>query len=279
MIALCDHSIANPAIVEAMIHLNGAWPSQGSGGAISPLWKLVMEDIDQADYLVVNSDFVKESFTRYGWPGDRIFVQYWGVDDSFLKALPGKTAGLYRDTARVTFSGDLSRRKGAHILLSALELLVDVNFELLIMASVPADMADVARALKADRRVSLCGYVSRAELAQSLANTDVFVFPSLVEGSARVVFEALAAGCYVITTENAGSIVRTGEQGELIPPGSPTALADALRRALSDLDRVRRIGVNNAKLITARYTQASYGESVAKIYSQLFGDRNGGSEH
>ena len=46
-----------------------------------------------------------------------------------------------------------------------------------------------------------------------MSRAEVFVFPSLAEGSARVVAMAMAAGCYVITTPNSGSVVRDGAMG------------------------------------------------------------------
>jgi glycosyltransferase involved in cell wall biosynthesis len=60
---------------------------------------------------------------------------------------------------------------------------------------------------------------------------DVLVLPSLSEGSATVVYEALAAGIYVIATPNAGSVLSGASAfGEIVPIRSAAAIADALRR-------------------------------------------------
>ena len=52
-----------------------------------------------------------------------------------------------------------------------------------------------------------------------MASADVFVFPSLFEGSAVVTYEALAAGLPSVVTPSAGSVVRDGVEGFIVPRG------------------------------------------------------------
>src|SRR5207253_238786 len=96
-----------------------------------------------------------------------------------------------------------------------------------------------------------------------------FVFPSLAEGSARVVFEALACGCYVVTTPNAGSIVEDGLHGALVAADAPGPLRDAVAAAAADRERIAAIGDANAGLIASRYRQADYGDALAALYARL----------
>ncbi|GAC1465250.1 MAG: hypothetical protein NVSMB9_04670 [Isosphaeraceae bacterium] len=70
-----------------------------------------------------------------------------------------------------------------------------------------------------------------------MAAADVFVFPSLFEGSAVVTYEALACGLPTIVTPNAGSIVRDGIEGFLIPPGNVEILAERMERIGKDFAR------------------------------------------
>jgi glycosyltransferase involved in cell wall biosynthesis len=102
-----------------------------------------------------------------------------------------------------------------------------------------------------------------------MQSSHVFVFPSLSEGSARVVFEALACGCYVITTPNSGSIVEDRVHGAVIPPNDPHALIQAIQWAQKNLSKVLKIGDNNAKLINRNYSQRHYGQNLQKLYAEL----------
>lgn len=106
-----------------------------------------------------------------------------------------------------------------------------------------------------------------------MATADVFIFPSLAEGSARIVFEALACGCYVITTPNSGSIVKDGIHGALVPPGDVDTLEATIRYAITHPDKVAQIGKRNAELIRSRYRQKDYGDVLFQLYERLIHER------
>ena len=105
-----------------------------------------------------------------------------------------------------------------------------------------------------------------------------FLFPSLAEGSARVVFEALAAGCFVITTKNSGSIVEDGKQGFIVRPDDPETTADALRRAHVDRDMIRKIGEQNQVLVRTHHRQSGYGDALMAVYDRLLAGRRPAGE-
>src|SRR5690606_7175785 len=77
--------------------------------------------------------------------------------------------------------------------------------------------------------LDLRGAVPRAEIMDHYAWADLFLLPSVCEGSATVVYEALAAGLPVITTPNAGSVVRNGADGFIVEPGNVEAICRSLR--------------------------------------------------
>jgi glycosyltransferase involved in cell wall biosynthesis len=65
--------------------------------------------------------------------------------------------------------------------------------------------------------------------------SDVFVFPTLIEGMPLVVLEAMACGLPVIVTANGpGDIVRDGIEGFVIPERDPDAICDRLERLYRD---------------------------------------------
>ena len=115
----------------------------------------------------------------------------------------------------------------------------------------------------------MLGTLPRAQLAAQMLAAPVFVFPSYAEGSARVVFAALACGCYVITTPTAGTIVEHGVHGALVPPGDVDAVRHAVAEAAADRARVAEIGNRNAALIRARYRQRAYGDTLQALYDEL----------
>ncbi len=265
LVALCDHSIVHPLSFGDFV------PTRS--GSLSRPWKTVLRDLDHADHVLVNSEFVKATFLDHGWEPERVHVAYWGVDDGFLNNVPER-----RPTAdgqgvlRLLFAGSFEARKGVDALVAALSRLPDAPWQLEIAGPIVPESRKTHRRFLEDRRVSLLGTLPRSRLVKVMSESDVFVFPSLAEGSARVVFEALACGLFVITTPNAGSIVENGVHGALVPPRSPDALLEALRRvAATDRSTLHAIGRRNALLVKARYRQSDYGRELLGLYARLGG--------
>jgi glycosyltransferase involved in cell wall biosynthesis len=91
-------------------------------------------------------------------------------------------------------------------------------------------------------RVRFLGY--RADARALVGLLDVLVVPSLTEGSPLIVLEAMAAGVPVVASAVGGipDQVRHGEEGLLVPPDDPDALAETLGTLLRNPTRARRLG-------------------------------------
>lgn len=273
---LCDHSIAHPCLLEPLITNGGRMPDPASLPPPSPWARMLRDDIGLADDILVNSDFVKETFLHLGWPADRVHVIYQGVDEGFLAACPPRPPPDPSDR-RLMFAGHFGPRKGAAILVEALTRLAPADWCLDVVGSLDGETARQHQDFLSQDRVRLLGTLGRQELAATMSGRRIMVFPSLAEGSARVVTMAMAAGCFIITTPNAGSPVRHGQDGLLVPPGDAAALADAIAQALAMGEAVDRIGAANAERIRRHYRQATYGASLESIYDRLLQDsRKGG---
>jgi glycosyltransferase involved in cell wall biosynthesis len=231
--------------------------------------RAILSDIDRADAVLVNSDFVKDTFLHLGWSADRVHVVYLGVDDNFLREVPTRRREVSNGTLRLLFAGRLERRKGADVLIEALRELRDTDWQLVVAGPVTPEIRSAHEEFLADDRVKLLGSLRRPELAREMLAAPVFVFPSYAEGSARAAFEALACGCYVITTPNSGTIVADGVHGALVPPGDSTRLASAIVEADRDRQRIAEIGTRNAELVATRYRQVDYGDALAALYEKL----------
>ncbi len=103
--------------------------------------------------------------------------------------------------------------------------------------------------------VELAGAVPRSEVQAHFEWADVFLFPSLCEGTATVCYEALAAGLPVICTPNAGSVVRDGIEGFLVPIRDTPAIVDRLRKL--DGDRPLLARMSEAALARREYFSMS----------------------
>jgi glycosyltransferase involved in cell wall biosynthesis len=268
---ICDHSIVHPATLEPLMQNGGRLPAAWNPAKPRGIWRLVLSDIERADWIVVNSDFVRETFEWAGFDTTRVKVIYAGVEAEFVDSVPGRDAERDEEPLRLLFAGEIGQRKGADVLFRALSTLRGVDWKLdLIGAITPAIAAGWSKFLS-DPRVTWHGTVRIRQLAVLMSRAEVFVFPSLAEGSARVVAMAMAAGCYVVTTPNSGSVVREGIHGRLVPPGDHDALAATLMEVADQRGTLLPIGRANAGLIRREYLVEHYVDRVISFYNDVLG--------
>jgi len=273
LFALCDHSIAHPLVLTPLSR-GDSEIGRDRRDDLSRFWRVVLDDIEAADAVLVNSDFVKETFALANARTDNVRVIYLGIDDEFANAIPpgelisSRTSGS-EAVADIVFAGGFSERKGAHEVIEALSSIPRGSWRFTIAGTVDPATSKLAGDFLARPDVSCTGWLTRPALAKRMAEADIFLFPSRAEGSARVVFEALASGCFIVTTKNTGSIVEDGVHGTIVPYKSPAAIARAVEAAIRDLAGTRRIGRDNAALIRARYMQSDYGGALLQLYDEL----------
>jgi glycosyltransferase involved in cell wall biosynthesis len=82
------------------------------------------------------------------------------------------------------------------------------------------------------KHVEVVNSVPRSELEFHYRWADVLLLPTICEGSATVCYEALASGLPVITTENAGSVIRDGLDGYIVPVRDSDSIADRITRLI-----------------------------------------------
>jgi glycosyltransferase involved in cell wall biosynthesis len=126
--------------------------------------------------------------------------------------------------------------------------------------------AEVAKRGLQDRVVFL-GYKSQAEVAEELAQTDVFVLPSFAEGVPVVLMEAMAAQVPVLTTRIAGvpELVEDHVSGRLVPPGDVDAFAEALDGLLSDANMRQAFGSAGRATVVTDYDAAQEAQWLSEL--------------
>ncbi|GIV00422.1 MAG: hypothetical protein KatS3mg014_2037 [Actinomycetota bacterium] len=157
------------------------------------------------------------------------------------------------------FLGQLIPRKGVDVLLAAVAraLASGTPVEVTIVGDGPERRAleELSRSLGIDDRIRFVGAVRYEEVGRYLREMDVLVLPTRYDYRAMVVLEALAAGIPVITTTadgNSTSTVVDGENGFVVPPDDPDALAQRLALLATDptaLGRVRQ-GASGTRIPT-----------------------------
>jgi glycosyltransferase involved in cell wall biosynthesis len=117
----------------------------------------------------------------------------------------------------------------------------------------------------------------RSDMPDVLAAATIVCLPSFYrEGVPRVLIEAAACGRPIVTTDMAGcrEIVHPGDNGLLVPPRDPSALAAAIIALLDDPDERRRMGDRGRVRAQAEYAGAAVISQTLTVYDQLLADRS-----
>ncbi|WP_435006314.1 glycosyltransferase family 4 protein [Tundrisphaera lichenicola] len=187
-----------------------------------------LKDIELADRILVPSEHIAAILARHGTPRDRIDVIPYAADTLRFCPLPGKR---HAETCTFLFAGGITQRKGIKYLLEAWRKIRRPGWRLQLVGALPSDPGPLLNYLD---DVEHLGRVAHSDMPSMMASADVFVFPSLFEGSAVVTYEALACGLPCIVTPDAGSVVREGAEGYFVPPADFESLAETMERLGSD---------------------------------------------
>ena len=203
------------------------------------------------------------------------------------RSVPGQA------TVRVTYLTGLQVFKGIHDLLESALLLrqrADITFQIAGANSRPAafhrslrgsflhlfgfapDVESAVRRWIAEHGLeSTVRLLGRVEPEAVLAETDVLVFPSHLDGPGRSVFEAGARGIPAIVTlrHRVEDVVVDGETGLIVPERNPQALAQAILRLADDPDLRRRLGQNARARYRRQFAPQPIAEQMLGLYRTL----------
>jgi glycosyltransferase involved in cell wall biosynthesis len=211
-------------------------------------WELALpaEDFDclvaearMAKQFLVASSFTRQTLIENGAAPDAIRVVPYGVDlDRFS---PPAHIVAPSGPLRLLFVGTINQRKGIKYLLEALRLLGGrAPVELIVCGRVVDDLS-LFEPFR--RQVTVRPSVSFAELVEAYRRADLFVFPSVAEGFAQVLLEALASGLPILSTTHtaAPDLIEEGREGFVVEPRRPDQLAAKIEWALKHRRELRHM--------------------------------------
>jgi glycosyltransferase involved in cell wall biosynthesis len=188
--------------------------------------------------------------------------------------------------------GDLKPRKGVDVTVRALALLErdlpNLRYKVVgntaVRPSFFEHVRTLARDLDVESRVDFLGKVSDEQLRMLYNQCSVFVLAAQTRGDAfegfpMVYFEANACGAPVITTTGFGSdyAVRPGYNGFLVEPDNVEALADAMRKILTDPVLREAMGRNALKVASEHTWERIAGVQLMKMYCDAVNRQAGGA--
>jgi glycosyltransferase involved in cell wall biosynthesis len=214
-----------------------------------------------ADRIVCGSHFVAEALVDEGVRRDQINVVPYGVDLTHFKSVSPRNG----EALNLLFMGEVGLRKGVPYLLNALR---ELDRPEQIRAKLAGPIAlERSRISKYKQWCEFVGAVTRAKARELYSWADVFVLPSICEGSATVTYEAMACGLPIITTRASGSLVRDGIDGFIVDAGDVEKLRLRIALLCDDLhlrSQMSAAAVERREEISL----AAYGKRLLNVLSR-----------
>ena len=213
-----------------------------------------------------------------------VVTGFLGVDPTRVRvlanAVPAPPA-MTRDPipsaepVHILFLGQLSRRKGVHDLLEALDrpALRRLAWTATLAGGGPHNESFAAQAAATGvaARITLPGWLDREGTTQLLQTADILVLPSYAEGLAMSVLEGMAYGICVICTP-VGALpeaITHDADGLLVQPGDIDALATALADCVASAPLRQRLGQAAAIRFSREFDIRSYPSRLAALYREI----------
>lgn len=223
--------------------------------------KRLLREFAEADFMTVPSDFAFQSMIENGVPEGKLTEIPFGVDVSKFRPALTKPSSTFN----VLFAGQVGLRKGVLYLLEAWQKLGLPEAVLTVVGQPDSEVKRFLESYRHDPSIRFLGYSDLLPLYQA---SDLFVFPSLEEGSALVTYEALACGLPVITTLEAGSVVREGSEGFLVPAAEVNSLAEKIKYLYENPSRRQTLS-ENARRRAQEHTWVEYGRRLVSFYEKI----------
>ena len=246
----------------------GITAQEGSKGVAPWVIRRIERGYELCDRLTVPSALAYRSLAEFGL-GDKAIVVAPGVDASFFSPPSPKPE---RTLFRVCFVGRVELAKGVGYLLQAWKRLALPNAELVLLGQVKPEMNELLRT-HADSTVRVLGRVTPQELAQHYRESDLLVHPSVNEGLAQVLLEAMASGLPIVATDYSGAddVITEGKEGFMVPVRDVDRLAETISWCFSHRDELRVMGHAARARIESNFTLEHYNQRMIRLYRKLAG--------
>lgn len=170
--------------------------------------------------------------------------------------------------------GRLERNKGFHVLLEALANSKNLpsHWDLVIAGtgSMENELRQIAKSYKIDSHVNFAGEIPAAELEKLYRKADLFIHPTLYEGSSIVTLEAMMHGLPILATTAGGLTDKVVPEvnGWLVPPGDVKALSNAIQTAYDARNRWAEMGKRSEKIVREQFSWNCTGKLFLETFQQ-----------
>jgi len=225
-------------------------------------------EYQEADCITVPSTFVYRTFVEQGIPAHKLRMLPYGVNLSRFQPVE-KPDPLRFD---ILFVGGMSLRKGVQYLVQAYERVEHPAKSLTFVGAPSVSLIEELTACGVwPKDAVILGHMPQIELKRVMSRSHVLVLPSLEEGLAMVMAQAMACACPVVASNHTGAeeLITEGLDGFIVKVRDVFTLTERLQQ-LADEPELRDIMSLNALLKVQKMAGWNdYGDKAMEIYSEV----------
>lgn len=224
------------------------------------------KEIEDSDFFLAGSNMVKRSLLYSGVESDKIFIVPYGVN---INKFSFHNKVMIKGPLKLVFVGQLLYRKGIHHLLSVVSSFPIEKVELYIAGSYDKN-SDTYKKYKCYSNIHFLGFVTRDILSDLYVKSDVFVLPSLGEGLALVVLEALSSGvpCIVSDMTGANDLIEDGKNGFVFEASNDEQLKEKIQWFIDNPQKIPEMSEYSRKSVINQ-TWESYYNNAVKVVNKI----------
>lgn len=236
----------------------------------------------KADGIRVVSSGIKEKLVNRGIPSEKIAVIPTPVDVEKFKAFEPEKVKQIKDTyfnkKIILYAGRLVKVKNLPLLLKAVARIRNSKHDIVLLiigdGGERAKLRRMVGRLEIDDAVVFITSAPHKDLINYYHAADIFVLPSWSESLGKVLIEAGAAGCPVVSTETTGArdIVVDGRTGYLVPINDENAMVEKILKVLRQDESERQEMAKNAqRILEEKFSQEKSIEKIVAFWKKMAG--------
>lgn len=205
---------------------------------------------------------------------EKIGIIYNGVDTQlFYPPSQSQQEQRYRRPT-VVYIGRVIAKKGLNVLIESipevLKSFPDCQFIFVGGGNVSYYKQMMINLGVEEKNFSFIGHLGYYERSKILQEATVFVNPSFFENFSISILEAMSCGCAVIACSVGGNpeLIRTGENGILVPPFDHKAFATAIKSLLGDVATNKRLGIIARESVEKSFSLKKCAEETCGMYKK-----------
>jgi colanic acid/amylovoran biosynthesis glycosyltransferase len=220
------------------------------------------------------SEAIGTEALKYGADKSKIKV----IHSSIKNELLGKNSGLYngKQILEMISIGRFHWKKGYHYALDAVRILkdkgIEINYTIVAQGDIPEEILFMIDEYKIKDNIKIIQGLPHKELVEKLMNSHLLLLPSVEEGIANVVLEAMAVGIPVLTTDCGGmnEVIKDKFNGYIIPVRSPECISGKVSGFVnSDSEFKINITAKAKEVIRKEFSREKQVREFSEFYSSL----------